>query len=80
MSETTRTVVSDAEWYCRRDPEEERFYEIFFSICRKYRISWASATETEKAFAEEVTRVTYEHDKARRLGLPLDGIREAFAS
>ena len=21
--------VSDAEWYCRRDPEEERFYEIF---------------------------------------------------
>ena len=20
---------SDAEWYCRKDPETERFYEIF---------------------------------------------------
>ncbi len=28
-------MISDAEWYCCRDPEEERFYEIFFQICRK---------------------------------------------
>ena len=27
--------TSDAEWYCRKDPEEERFYAIFFSLCRK---------------------------------------------
>ena len=80
MSGAPKTTVSDAEWYCRRDLEEERFYEIFFGICRKYRISWASATETEKAFAEEVTLVTYEHDKARRLGLPLEEIREAFSA
>lgn len=72
--------ASDAAWYCRRDSEEERFYEIFFGICRKYRISWASASPREKAFAEEVTRVTYERDRANRLGLPLEGIREAFAS
>lgn len=72
--------ASDAAWYCRRDSEEERFYEIFFGICRKYRISWASASQREKAFAEEVTRVTYERDRANRLGLPLEGIREAFAS
>ena len=72
--------VSDAEWYCRHDPEEERFYNIFFGLCRKYSVSWASATEKEKAFIEEVTRVTYERDRAIRLGQPLAEIRPAFVS
>lgn len=80
MSEVKRSLAADAEWYCRKDPEADRFYEIFFSICRKYRIIWASASERERAFAEEVTRVTYEHDRANRLDLPLEDIREAFAS
>lgn len=47
-----------AEWYCRKEPEEERFYEIFFRLCQKYNVRWASATPKEKAFIEEVTRVT----------------------
>ncbi len=72
--------TSDAEWYCRKDAEEERFYAIFFSLCRKYHVSWASADEKEKAFIEEVTRVTYERDKALRLGQSLADIRPAFAS
>ena len=72
--------TSDAEWYCRRDAEEDRFYDIFFKLCRKYDVSWASASEKEKAFIEEVTRVTYERDRAIRLGLPLDEVRPAFAS
>ena len=29
--------ASDAAWYCRKDAEEERFYEIFFQLCRNYR-------------------------------------------
>ena len=80
MLEANKTPGTDAEWYCRKDPEEERFYEIFFAICRKYAVSWASATEKEKAFVEEVTRVTYERDRAKRLGLPFDTIKESFAS
>ena len=72
--------VSDAEWYCRRDSEEERFYEIFFQMCRKYGVRWASAEEKERRFIEEVTRVTYERERAVRLGLPLSDIRPAFAS
>ena len=59
-----------AEWYCRKEPEEECFYEIFFRLCQKYNVHWASATPKEKAFIEEVTRITYERDKAQRLGLP----------
>ena len=63
--------ASDAAWYCRKDAEEERFYEIFFQLCRKYSVRWASATPKEKSFIEEVNRVTYERDRAQRLGLPL---------
>ena len=71
---------SDAQWYCRKDPEAERFYDLFFAICQKYHVSWASASAKEKAFIEEVTRVTYERERAIRLGLPLSEVRAAFAS
>ena len=71
---------SDAEWYCRKDSEEERFYEIFFQMCQKYGVRWASAEEKERQFIEEVTRVTYERERAVRLGLPLADIRPAFVS
>ena len=73
-------VATDAEWYCRKDSEEERFYEIFFQVCRKYRVRWVSADEKERQFIEEVTRVIYERERAVRLGLPLSGVRPAFAS
>ena len=31
MNEPKRPA-SDAEWYCRKNAEEERFYEIFFHL------------------------------------------------
>lgn len=71
---------SDAAWYCRNDPEEERFYAIFFRLCQKYGVRWTTATPKEKSFIEEVTRVTYERDRAQRLGLPLTEVRPSFAS
>lgn len=80
MEKQDQRPTSDAEWYFRRDPEDERFYEIFFQLCRKYNVRWASASEKEKEFIEEVTRVTYERDRAIRLGLPVDEVRPAFAS
>lgn len=78
MYEEEGRPLSDAKWYCRKDPEEERFYEIFFSLCRKYKVHWASANEKEKAFIEEVTRVTYEWDKAERQGLSTETVRPSF--
>lgn len=71
---------SDAQWYCQKNPEAERFYDIFFAICKKYHVSWVSASAKEKAFIEEVARVTYERDRAIRLGLPLGEVRAAFVS
>ena len=72
--------ASDAEWYCRKDPEGDRFYEMFFQICQKYGMRWASADEKEQYFIEEVTRATYERGLEIRLGLPLSDVRPAFAS
>ena len=80
MNDNKNRPTSNAEWYCRKDLENERFYEIFFHLCQKYNVRWASATPKEKAFIEEVTRVTYERDKAQRLGLPLSEVRPSFAS
>ena len=69
---------SDAKWYCTRDPEADKFYEFLFKYCNKYNVRWASATEKEKAFIEEITRVSYERDKALREGTPLSEVRPAF--
>ena len=80
MEIRNKNVASDAEWYCRRNPEDTRFYEIFFLMCQKYAVRWASADEKERYFIEEITRVTYERERALRLGLPLSDIRPAFAS
>lgn len=80
MDNNKNRPQSDAEWYCRKNPEEERFYEIFFQMCQKYGVRWASATQKEQRFIEEVTRVTYERDRAVRLGLPLTDVRPSFAS
>lgn len=80
MESSTKRPSSDAEWYCRKDPEEERFYEIFFRMCQKYGVRWASADDKERKFIEEVTRVTYEREKAIRLGLPVSDVRPSFAS
>ena len=80
MEHRKENPASDAAWYCRRDAEEERFYEIFFQMCRKYAVRWASANEKERWFIEEITRVTYERERAIKLGLPLSEVRPAFAS
>lgn len=70
---------SDMAWYCRNDPEEAEFYTIFFDMCRKYHISWASASEKERYFVAEVSRVTFEIRRAHRLGIPVSSVRPAFS-
>lgn len=40
--------------------------------------SWCSADAKEKAFIEEVTRITYERTSAKRHGLSVEMIRPAF--
>lgn len=79
MKNQQKTFLSDAAWYCRKDAEADRFYEIFFQMCQKYNVRWASASEKERQFIEEIARVTYERDRAIRQGLPISEVRPAFA-
>lgn len=80
MERREEAVSSDAEWYCRKDAEGEQFYKIFFQMCRKYGVRWVSADEKERRFIAEVTRVTYERERAVRLGLSLADVQPSFAS
>ncbi len=73
-------IKSDAEWYCRKDENSELYYSIFFTFCKKYNVSWQTASEKEKAFIEEIVRVTYEKKIAKQKGLPESSVRPAFVA
>ena len=35
-------------------------------MCRKFGVSWSKASKEQKAFIEEITRVNYEREAAKR--------------
>ena len=55
----------DAKEYFQRDPEREAFYRIFCQICRRFNVTWSTATPEVRAVVEEATRVAYEQEKAQ---------------
>lgn len=58
--------MDEAKWYFTHETEEDRlWYRIFFSMCRKFGVSWPKASETQKAFIEELTRINYEREMAK---------------
>ena len=67
-----------AQEYFKRDPERDVFYRIFYQTCRRFNVTWSSASPEAKAFVEEATRVAYEQDKARRSGAPLSSVKSFF--
>ena len=59
--------MENAKWYFTHESEKDRlWYETFFSMCKKFNVSWPTATPTQKAFIEEITRVNYERELAKR--------------
>ena len=53
--------MEDAKWYFTHETEEDRlWYRTFFAMCRKFGVSWSKASEEQKAFIEEITRINYE--------------------
>ena len=60
-------TVDEAKWYFTHETDEDRlWYRIFFSMCRKFNVSWPRASEMQKAFIEEITRINYEREVAKR--------------
>ena len=64
-----------AKEYFQRDAERETFYRTFYQICRRFNVTWSTATPEVRAFIEEVTRVTYEQEKAKRNGVSLSTVK-----
>ena len=61
--------MEDAKWYFTHETEEDRlWYRIFFAMCRKFGVSWSKASEEQKAFIEEITRINYEREMAKQIG------------
>lgn len=67
-----------AKEYFQRDAERETFYCTFYQICRRFNVTWSTATPEVRAFIEEVTRVTYEQEKAKRNGVSLSTVKPFF--
>lgn len=60
---------SNAKWYFTHETEEDRlWYQIFFSMCKKFCVSWSQADEAQKAFIEEITRFNFESELAKKIG------------
>lgn len=59
--------MDEARWYFTHESAEDRlWYQIFFSMCKKFGVSWPKATPAQKVFIEEITRVNYERELAKR--------------
>ena len=71
---------SDAEWYVTHGDRDgsRQYYDIFFSMCRKYGVRWPSATEKEKYFIEAVTNHAFSLCKAQQEGRSPDTVPDAF--
>ena len=53
-----------------------------FAMCRKFGVSWSKASEEQKAFIEEITRINYERETAKRnmTAKPIRGFFDAEVS
>lgn len=77
MDEKSRSLCSA---YLQDAEKDSAYYEIFFQMCRKFHIDWATASEKEKEFVSEVTRVTYERSRAEQTGTTRESVRPAFTA
>ena len=73
-------LASSAGGYFAMPSEESIAYtELLFSVCEQFGIRYYTATEKERFFVDEVTRVTWEIQQQKRIGIPKD-IRPAFSA
>ena len=74
-------LAEQAGGYFAAPKEQELEYtDLLFDVCKQFGIRYYSATAKERFFVEEVARVTYEMERAKKQGLPLSDVRPAFAS
>ena len=73
-------LAAQAGGYFAPPTEESSAYtELLFDVCRQFGIRYYSATNKERHFVEEVTRVTWAKLQEEKTGVRQD-IRPAFSA
>ena len=73
-------LAAQAGGYFAPPTEESTAYtELLFDVCRQFGIRYYSATNKERHFVEEVTRVTWAKLQEEKTGIRQD-IRPAFSA
>ena len=73
-------LAEQAGGYFSMPTQDDMAYtELLFDVCQQFGIRYYSATAKEKAFVEEVTRVTWEKQQEARTGVKQD-IRPSFSA
>ena len=73
-------LASEAGGYFAMPTEEGIAYtELLFSVCEQFGIRYYTATEKERCFVEEVTRVTWALMQQEKTGVKAE-IRPAFSA
>ncbi len=66
-------------YFAKPDKESIACTELLFDVCRQFGIRYYTATEKERCFVEEVTRVTWELKQHELLGIKGD-VRPSFSA
>ena len=73
-------LASQAGGYFSMPTQEDIAYtDLLFEVCRQFGIRYYSASAKEKAFVEEVTRVTWAKQQETATGIK-QNIRPAFSA
>lgn len=59
--------------------DELAFTDLLFDVCEQFGIHYYSATNKERHFVEEVTRVTWAREQERKTGIKQD-IQPSFSA
>lgn len=60
-------------------PEDAAYTDLLFDVCQQFGIRYYSASAKEKAFVEEITRVTWAKQQEAATGIR-QNIRPAFSA
>lgn len=66
-------------YFAKPDKESIAYTELLFDVCKQFGIRYYTATEKERYFVEEVTRVTWELKQHELLGIKGD-VRPSFSA
>lgn len=66
-------------YFALPDEDELAYTDLLFSVCNQFGIRYYSATEKERCFVEEVTRLTWACQQGKTVGMDAE-VRPSFTA